>query len=165
MTATPKQLRCPRDETVLAETPGNGGRTHACKHCRGTFVDVDKVAGLRAQANCNRNVRRPVGQMHIFCPHDQSRLVPFNFKNVEVDVCFTCFGAWLDAGELEKVGKISSPGPAIAPGQERKGGWFDPPEEKNEALFTEHDDGSIEYHPWNIFGFVLNAISAAAENK
>jgi Zn-finger nucleic acid-binding protein len=103
MDRKPQYLRCPRDEAILAEAPEYKCRAHACKQCQGVFVDVDKVVGLRAHAACHRNVRRPLGQAHLHCPHDQAKLVPFTFRGVEIDVCYTCYGVWLDGGELKKI--------------------------------------------------------------
>lgn len=104
-----KELRCPRDASALLEAPEHQCRAHACGQCHGVFIDQDKVSGLRSHAAWHRNVRPPAGQAYLHCPHDGDKLVPFHFKGVEVDVCFTCFGAWLDKDELQKVSAFVAP--------------------------------------------------------
>lgn len=37
------------------------------------------------------------------CPKCGNDLQILNFRDVEVDKCFTCNGTWLDDGELEKL--------------------------------------------------------------
>lgn len=133
MHATAKELRCPRDKALLTEAPQHQCRAHSCAQCEGVFIDQDKVSGLRSHAAWHRNARPPVGQDYLFCPHDGDRLIPFKFKEVDVDVCFTCFGAWLDKGELQKVmaripprralAATAAAGAAVAYAQEEEEGW------------------------------------------
>ena len=43
------------------------------------------------------------------CPIDNNELVKVIYENaVEIDKCKTCYGAWLDKGELEKIQGLSS---------------------------------------------------------
>lgn len=44
------------------------------------------------------------------CPKDGSALEPREFHHVVVDVCPTCKGVWLDAGELEQVSRVERGG-------------------------------------------------------
>lgn len=37
------------------------------------------------------------------CPKCGNDLQAINYRNVELDKCFTCNGLWLDDGELEKL--------------------------------------------------------------
>jgi hypothetical protein len=39
------------------------------------------------------------------CPRDSGKLVEVSFEGVQIDICDTCGGAWLDAGELETLTK------------------------------------------------------------
>jgi len=48
------------------------------------------------------------------CPRCVGKLVETDYENVKIDVCDTCSGVWLDAGELTQ----------IAAKDEENGGWF-----------------------------------------
>ena len=37
------------------------------------------------------------------CPKCDGKLVETDFENVKIDVCNSCTGAWLDAGELAQI--------------------------------------------------------------
>ena len=37
------------------------------------------------------------------CPKCDGKLVVTDFENIKIDVCNTCTGAWLDAGELAQI--------------------------------------------------------------
>lgn len=47
------------------------------------------------------------------CPRDQGKMVEVSFEGVQIDICDTCGGAWLDGGELEALTK-----------KEGGGGWL-----------------------------------------
>lgn len=48
------------------------------------------------------------------CPKCEGKLIETDYENIKIDVCETCSGVWLDAGELAQiVGK-----------EEESGGWF-----------------------------------------
>ncbi len=40
------------------------------------------------------------------CPKCGMNLVEIDYKNIKVDKCSECEGIWLDAGELDMVGKM-----------------------------------------------------------
>lgn len=39
----------------------------------------------------------------LLCPNDNSSMQVVNRNGVELDICPTCRGVWLDRGELEKI--------------------------------------------------------------
>lgn len=39
----------------------------------------------------------------LLCPNDNSSMQQVNRNGVELDICPTCRGVWLDRGELEKI--------------------------------------------------------------
>ena len=47
------------------------------------------------------------------CPKCDGKLVEADFENIKIDVCNTCTGAWLDAGEL-----------ALIVDNDKNEGWF-----------------------------------------
>ena len=63
----------------------------------------------RAVAESEKRRLKELHYMH--CPKCGQKLAPENYGNVEVDVCPSCKGMWLDAQELEQIvekTKISS---------------------------------------------------------
>jgi len=44
---------------------------------------------------------------HMKCPKCGMALIEIDYKGVEIDKCSDCQGVWLDAGELERVSKLS----------------------------------------------------------
>ncbi len=47
------------------------------------------------------------------CPKCDGNLVETNYENVKIDVCDSCTGVWLDAGEL-----------ALIADKDKNEGWF-----------------------------------------
>jgi len=47
------------------------------------------------------------------CPKCDGKLVETNYENIKIDVCESCTGVWLDAGELAQI--ID---------KDTNGGWF-----------------------------------------
>ena len=125
--STTTQLRCPRDSTLLIAAPDHQCRAHGCPQCQGIFIDQNKVDGLRAQAAWHKHVRHPQGQVQLQCPHDGDKLIAFPFKQVEVDVCLSCHGVWLDKDELEKISKKIAPSAPrkVQPEEESSTDWTD----------------------------------------
>ena len=52
-------------------------------------------------------------RLGIKCPKCEGTLIEADFENIKIDICNTCSGVWLDAGELTQVVD-----------QEKDGGWF-----------------------------------------
>ena len=40
------------------------------------------------------------------CPKCGMNLIEINYKDIQVDKCSSCYGVWLDAGELEAISKF-----------------------------------------------------------
>jgi uncharacterized protein len=52
-------------------------------------------------------------RLGIKCPKCEGTLIEADFENIKIDICNTCSGVWLDAGELTNIVE-----------QEKDGGWF-----------------------------------------
>lgn len=59
--------------------------------------DNELIARMRAKITNEKNVS------NFNCPKCSGKLQTGNFENVSIDVCDTCGGVWLDAGELEQI--------------------------------------------------------------
>ena len=62
--------------------------------------DAEWLREQRAKLDADRSAREK-SQPKIKCPRDGSELDEREFQHLKVDVCPTCRGVWLDAGELE----------------------------------------------------------------
>jgi Zn-finger nucleic acid-binding protein len=54
-----------------------------------------------------KKIHKKTGEAYLLCPRcmvDMDKLVK---EDVVIDVCKKCGGMWVDAGELEKLAKIS----------------------------------------------------------
>ena len=61
--------------------------------------DAEWLKEQRAQIDARRKEQSKT----IVCPRDQTALEERAFEGVRVDVCPSCHGLWLDAGELAQV--------------------------------------------------------------
>lgn len=61
--------------------------------------DLELIAKLREENLAHRKTETHARH----CPVDGAALVQKEFNGVVVDVCPTCHGVWLDAGELEAI--------------------------------------------------------------
>ena len=93
-------------------------RTHlaGCRSCGGLWLDADEWKPVVGSV---RDIDRPRGLALDFtrldCPacghaEDTAGLVPRGLRGIEgleIDVCASCGGAWLDRGELEHARKAA----------------------------------------------------------
>ena len=102
------RLRCPRcglpleGETVRAFGPDI--HIDVCRHCQGTWLDEGELAPLIDDRRLAKYLtgetegqpRSPMG-----CPSCGGEMALRRAVYVEVDVCTSCGGVWLDMGEEE----------------------------------------------------------------
>lgn len=107
--------RCPRCNVELSPLFNGRVELDHCRLCRGNFLDVGKAAHTFGpwveptswiESHCA--ARR--GTSKLRCPADHSPLeaydVSWGDEHVEVDVCSTCKGLWLDAHEGGRLARI-----------------------------------------------------------
>ncbi|HUR69995.1 MAG TPA: zf-TFIIB domain-containing protein [Candidatus Thermoplasmatota archaeon] len=106
-------LQCPRDRAALVEEeheiPGFNVWADHCPKCAGVFLDKDELARLTGASNINRQVTKALGidaDSQLVCPACGGLMDEETFANVTIDVCLTCQGIWLDAGELDAIGAL-----------------------------------------------------------
>lgn len=91
---------------VLAHIEG-GLSELGCGHCQGRFVDAHSAEVVLAHAGVDQGMLRDlVGHFsgtRLTCPGCSAQMHAVQLKGVPVDVCLSCGGLWLDAGELERV--------------------------------------------------------------
>lgn len=100
-------MQCPRDGTALGKRAFHAKVLQDCSSCCGVFVPGNTVDELHAmaRASSHAHAKAPVlrGHRHIVCPHDAQPMRPIVYRGVEIDVCPSCHGIWLDAHEVRKI--------------------------------------------------------------
>src|SRR5262245_55888895 len=100
--------RCARCTYPMTHLEHQGAHVDHCRRCGGVFLDRGEASqAMSPEADPDVWVRSriatPMGASKLRCPHDQALLVAYNVSfgtaTVEVDVCSSCRGLWLDAKE------------------------------------------------------------------
>lgn len=81
-------------------------RIDVCGKCKGSFYDRGELAQtIKDRRVSDRLTEAPIrGTMSpIACPRCSGRMRVRREWDVEVDVCISCGGVWLDHGELEEL--------------------------------------------------------------
>ena len=95
---------CPRDRTDLVEEKHKDVTVDACPECQGIFLDKNELKKLTGDADLNKHLRDMTGydvDSELICPSCGGLMDIEHVRGVEVEVCLTCFGLWLDHGELD----------------------------------------------------------------
>lgn len=99
-------MLCPRDRTALDASSVDGASIHSCKKCKGLWLDREPLKVL-TDSDSETLVRRvraaSTGAPPIYCPREGMSLSVVRLGGVEIDVCRSCYGVWLDKRELEKI--------------------------------------------------------------
>jgi Zn-finger nucleic acid-binding protein len=108
-----KRIGCPRDKTIMRETPMGDAIVDVCGKCLGTFFDSGEMFAAAGIAADPSSWDRPetggaVKEGHLRCPRCeravmQAQDVAHEDKNVEIDRCGKCGGIWLDKDELDTI--------------------------------------------------------------
>ena len=103
-------MHCALDQSKLNPIPIGTHVVHRCETCSGNFVPGNFFREIRAKAaleihNAKSKDSKASAeqQSKVACPNDESPMMSFLFKGIEIDVCSKCFGVWLDRGEYEKL--------------------------------------------------------------
>ncbi len=108
-------MNCPRCQTELQTRSTDGVEIDECPSCRGIWFDADELRRVKDEADPDLNWmdfelwkhedRFHVAEKSTDCPKCEVPLVAIDYgeTGVVVDFCTQCRGAWLDAGELEKI--------------------------------------------------------------
>ena len=103
-----RERACPRDHTrLVAEkvaVTGPNVTVDKCPTCAGLFLDKNELLRISGDFELNKYLRDRVAldsDSQLLCPHCGGIMDLEHIAGVEVEVCLTCFGLWLDRGELE----------------------------------------------------------------
>jgi hypothetical protein len=67
--------------------------------------DADLIRAQRSQLDAER-ARAERSTHYMKCPKCGANLKETEFHNVKIDTCPECKGLWLDAGEMDLIGRI-----------------------------------------------------------
>src|SRR3970040_1052589 len=138
-----RQRAFPRDHTPLVAEKvavrGPDVTIDKCPSCGGVFLDKNELLRISGDFRLNKYLRDKVAldsYSQLVCPHCGGIMDLEHIAGAEVEVCLTCFGLWLDRGELaalkdrsntapipitsEKRQEIARAGNAA---EDRRGGW------------------------------------------
>lgn len=97
--------KCPLDQTELVLQTEPAAGVFRCGTCFGIWLPASLVAehiGMTGHVPA-----LPPGDVGVKagagCPEDAGALFKYMHQGVELDVCSTCRGVWLDRGELEYI--------------------------------------------------------------
>lgn len=105
-----KRLHCPACGSELVDDFVGVCSIDECRRCRGMWLDKGELEALTSRPLPARFLKphvpnaaplRPEGTRP--CPHCAEIMQVNRIKGVNVDVCPTCQGIWLDQGELNKL--------------------------------------------------------------
>src|SRR2546428_9780445 len=105
---------CPKDWCPSSkETRRSHHRTvelDICPTCNGLFLDQKEIRTLTGSSSLNKLLTKYLGldaDSQLICPNCGGLMDGEDAGGVRVDVCLDCYGVWLDAGELERLGAMS----------------------------------------------------------
>ena len=135
--AVPRDMEraCPRDRTKLVPEQHKDVTVDACPKCKGIFLDKNELKKLTGDADLNKYLRDMVGydvDSQLICPACGGLMDAEHVRGVEVEVCLTCFGLWLDHGELDAL--VAAKGKPVETTAAKE-------EELKKAAEADHDRG------------------------
>lgn len=112
-----KTRECPRCWVAMkkeeVEVLGPNVIIDVCPKCQGIWLDnneLKKILGDRKLANYLTKHIGTQSKSKLVCPRCGGLMDLEYALDVEIDVCLVCNGAWLDAGELERLKEKSEAG-------------------------------------------------------
>ena len=106
---------CPRDRAKLAAKDHKGVTVDECPKCGGIFLDKNEIKKLTGDKGLNKHLRDEVGydvDSQLLCPSCGGLMDLEHVHGVDVEVCLTCYGLWLDKGELDAL--VAAKGKVVA---------------------------------------------------
>lgn len=100
------QVSCPGCKAHMLVERSKGVEIDRCPACRGLWFDAEELG---------RSIRKPLpkpeatGPSSRGCPRCGTALGLARMGRVEVDVCATCTGVYLDAGEFSRLTPVQPP--------------------------------------------------------
>jgi len=98
-------MKCPRDKAAMMFTDDGKRMANRCPDCSGLLLGAEEVGTALGDGSAAAARIASLPQGKLACPHDGTAMRTLVHQDVEIDLCPDCGALWLDAGELEKLGK------------------------------------------------------------
>ena len=101
-----RPVDCPRCWVRAERKLRRGIEVDICPKCGGIWLDTRELKKLISNPSLHTHLTRYVGlesKSKLLCPRCGGLMNLEHAEEVEVDVCLTCKGIWLDRGELEAI--------------------------------------------------------------
>lgn len=88
------------------ETFGPNIIIDVCPNCKGIWLDKGELGKLLKDKKLTNYLTKHIGtksRSPMICPKCANTMDIEKADNIEVDVCLTCGGVWLDQGELDRL--------------------------------------------------------------
>ena len=112
-----KKIDCPRcwveAERYEVDVFGPNIEIDECPRCRGIWLDPGELNKLLRDRKMTKYLTEEIGtqsKSKLVCPRCGGLMDIEKADDIEVDVCLSCRGVWLDAGELEDLKAKSADG-------------------------------------------------------
>lgn len=109
-----KKIECPRcwieAKREEVEIFGPNIEIDICPKCNGTWLDPGELGKLLSDRKLTDYLTKQIGtqsKSELLCPRCGGLMDIEKAEDIDVDVCLTCHGVWLDSGELEDL-KVKS---------------------------------------------------------
>jgi len=101
----PKCVDIPMSERRLSD---NMTKIDICPQCRGGWFDATELARSLSTAVEDLDVPKSAEKSERSCPKCKIHLMKFLYPetNIEIDVCKSCHGIWLDRGEFRGINEL-----------------------------------------------------------
>lgn len=100
-----------------------------CPKCNGTWLDPGELGKLLKDRKLTDYLTKHIGtqsKSELVCPRCGGLMDIESAEEIEVDVCLTCHGVWLDEGELDDLktkSKEGYKGDELEKAQEKQEDW------------------------------------------
>jgi len=112
-----KEIECPRCyfRTIrkVVEVLGPNILIDICPKCEGVWLDAGELQKMLKDKKLSDYLTKKIGiksESKLICPRCGGLMDIERAEDVEVDVCLTCNGVWLDSGELDDLKAKSKAG-------------------------------------------------------
>ncbi|UCG68019.1 MAG: zf-TFIIB domain-containing protein [Thermoplasmata archaeon] len=112
-----RKIECHRcwvdTDRVEVEVLGPNIEIDICPKCKGIWLDYGELKKILMDRKLSDYLTKNIGtksKSEMVCPRCGGLMDIERAEDIEVDVCLTCHGVWLDSGELEALKSKSKKG-------------------------------------------------------